>query len=392
MLRVNARVVGVTDGFQLWAKRFDRPEKDVLAVSDEVANAIAEALTVRRSAPARRAPSDARALDLYLRARHAFHRGWRDDTEQSIALFEQALALAPNDPTILAGYARAQLRRFMFDTEAKGADEAEAKGCAAAERALALAPNLGEARAALANLKWLLGDHVGCARDLREAVRIAPSSSDVNELYGRMLLEAGEPAKAVACLSAAVALEPSIEMASGDLLRARALLGDWSAFEAAIEEEPRAGAQPSSRYFLLARLTMWRRDAALVPAARRCFERVEFPLKPQVLRLLDFVEAGRGQGDVESEIVPWGRVVGRARRRPMFFRQLAAEVNAYVSNEQETLRAIEDADALGLIDVTWTDRCPLFDALRDKPAFRAPRDRIAARAKEAIDVLEGRVP
>src|SRR5262249_17907049 len=162
------------DGFQLWAKRFDRPERDVLAVSDEAANAIAAALTLQRSAPARVAPTDPRALDLYLRARHAFRRGWREDIAVAIPLFQEALALppsrealgpAPDAPTILAGYARAELRRFMFNTEAADAADAERNGRAAAEKALALAPRLGEAHAALANLKWVLGDHVGSARD-----------------------------------------------------------------------------------------------------------------------------------------------------------------------------------------------------------------------------------
>jgi eukaryotic-like serine/threonine-protein kinase len=82
MLRVSARVVSVADGFQLWAKRFDRPEKDALAVSDEVASAVAQALTVQRSGPARVAPSNAAAVDLYLRARHALRGAWRHNMSE----------------------------------------------------------------------------------------------------------------------------------------------------------------------------------------------------------------------------------------------------------------------------------------------------------------------
>src|SRR5262249_10271588 len=51
------------------AKRFDRPAADVLAVGDEAAAAIAEALAVDWHAPPR-APTDPAALDLFLRARH----------------------------------------------------------------------------------------------------------------------------------------------------------------------------------------------------------------------------------------------------------------------------------------------------------------------------------
>jgi serine/threonine-protein kinase len=75
----------------------------------------------------------------------------------------------------------------------------------------------------------------------------------------------------------------------------------------------------------------------------------------------------------------------------MFFRQLAAEMHAYVREDAATVHAIGEADGLGLIDVTWVDRCPLFAPIREAPLFVAVRDRIAARAKEAVDVLEGRV-
>ena len=391
MLRVTARVVSVADGFQLWARRFDRPEKEVLTISDEAANAVAEALTARRTAPARAAPSDARAVDLYLRARHAFRRGWRQDTKESLALFEQALALAPDDPTILAGYARAQLRRFLFDTEAGDALEAEVKGRAAAERALALAPSLGEAHAALANLKWVMGDHVGSARDLREAIRIAPGSQDVNELYGRLLLEAGKPERAVGILAAAAALDPAIDITGGDLVRARVYVGDWTAFDAALEREPATDAQASLHFFLFARLASWRRDKAAAAVLRRQVEKRTFALHDEVLRILGVIETDMLPEGMQEQLAVWGRIVGRARRRPMFFRQLAAEMHAYVREDAATVHAIGEADGLGLIDVTWVDRCPLFAPIREAPLFVAVRDRIAARAKEAVDVLEGRV-
>jgi eukaryotic-like serine/threonine-protein kinase len=388
-VRVTVRVVSVADGFQLWAKRFDRPDTEVLAVSDQAADAIADALTLRRQAPARVPPSDARALDLYLRARHAFRSGWRDDVARSIVLFEHALALAPEDPTILAGYARAELRRFVFDTEASGARDAERKGREAAEKALRIAPGMGEPWAALANLKWVMGDAVGCARDLREAIRIAPSSGDVNELAGRLLLEAGAPERGIAMLAAAETMEPGMDLASGDLVRGRALLGDWSGFEDAVDTPTWEG-EGGARFFLLARLAMWRRDATAAEAVRRRVEPKTFPLRAEVLSVLDMIARGRTPHEMQAVLTDWGRVVGRARRRPMFFRQLAAEGLAFNGELDEALQAVNDADALGLIDVTWLDRCPLLEGLRAVPAFAATRDRVAARAKEAVDALEGK--
>jgi serine/threonine-protein kinase len=392
MLRVSTRVVSVADGFQLWAKRFDRPEKEVLAVSDEAANAIAEALTLHRSAPARAAPSDPRALDLYLRARHAFRRGWRPDIAEAIDLFRQALALAPDDPTILAGYARAELRRFMFNTEAADADKAEQQVREAAGKALAIAPKLGEAHAALANLKWVMGDHVGSARALREAIRIAPSSGEVNELYGRMLLEMGAAERGVDVLAAAAALDPELQgsVSGSDLLRGRALLGQWTAFESELQREPTREMGAGQHYFLMTRLAMWRRDPAAAATLRRHVESMTFALREEVLRMLELAQTSKVPEGIQETLAQWGRVAGRARRRPMFFRQLAAEALAFLNDEGGAVRCMAEGDALGLVDVTWADRCPLFEPMRASPLFVAVRDRIAARAKEALDVLEGR--
>ena len=234
-----------------------------------------------------------------------------------------------------------------------------------------------------------MGDHVGTARELREAIRIAPSSSDVNELYGRMLLEVGAPERAVAILRAAAALDPAVDLSTGDLLRGRVLAGETGAYEDALLREP---ADDTSRvhYFLLARLAAWRRDARGAAILREQVVRRRFDLREEVLRMLELVETGKPPEGMQAELARWGRVVGRARRRPMFFRQLAAETRAFIGDEAAALQSLAEADALGLVDVTWADRCPIFEAMRGSPLFIAVRDRIAARAKESLDVLEGR--
>jgi eukaryotic-like serine/threonine-protein kinase len=389
-LRVSVRVISVADGFQLWAKRFDRADKDVLSVSDEAADAISGALTLRRRVPARSAPGDPRAVDLYLRARHALHAGWRENVARAIELFEEALALAPDDPTILTAYANAQLRRLTFNsTEPVAAIDAEEKVRASAEKALSLAPHMGEARATLANLEWSMGNPVGCARQLREAVRISPSSSDVNDLFGRMLIEAGHPQRGIALLSAVIAVEPQRNLVHSDLARARALMGDWSAYEAAVENPP-TDEHANIRYMLLARLTMWRRDRAMAQVLRRQIESRNFALVPEVLAILDMILTGQRGYELLKNLDEWGRIIGRARRRPAFFRQLAAEGLAFVGDVDLAEKALFEAEGLGLVDLTWIDRCPVFSEMHESPGFAAVRTRVAARAKEVLDVLEGR--
>src|SRR5205085_11597494 len=88
-LRITTRLIGVADGFQLWAKRFDRPASDVFAIDEEAAREIADALTVDLAVPVRAAPTDPVALDLFLRARHRYNSYRSDELQEAVALFEQ---------------------------------------------------------------------------------------------------------------------------------------------------------------------------------------------------------------------------------------------------------------------------------------------------------------
>ncbi len=386
-LRVNARLVSVADGFQLWAKRFDRPESEFLAVGDEAANAIAEALTLVRDLPAREAPTDPLAMDMFLRARHAYHAGWSMNVDHSIDLFQQALALAPADPQILAGYALALMRRFSFDPQGTETDGNAAK--AAAERALAKAPNLGEARMALATHALITGDGVACGRAVREALTVSPGSADVHDMRGRLLGEVGRPEDALSSLRMAVRLEPSNLRARGDAVRMHALLGDYQPVDQLVDHAAEAGGTEGVTFVLAARLALWKRDVELLKRLQAATRDLDYAFKGAVGELIGLGLTGQITPALLDLGRTWGKVTGRAMRRPAFFQQLAAEVQAYAGRDDGALAAIEAADRLGLIDIAWLDRCPLFAGLRTSPRFVTARHRVAARAAEVLDALEG---
>jgi serine/threonine-protein kinase len=387
-LRVNARLVSVADGFQLWAKRFDCPESEFLAVGDEAANAIAEALTLVRDQPAREAPTDPLAIDLLLRARHAYHAGWSLNVDQAIDLFRQALARAPEDPQILAGYALALMRRFSFDPHGTEADGNAGKD--AAERALAKAPNLGEARMALATHALITGDGVACGRAVREALAVSPGSADVHDMCGRLLGEVGRPEEALASLRMAVKLEPSNLRARGDAVRMHALLGDYEPVDQLVEHAAEAGGTEGVIFVLAARLSLWKRDVDLLRRLQAATKDLEYAFKGAVGELIGLGLTGQITPALLDLGKSWGKVTGRAMRRPAFFQQLAAEVAAYAGRDDEALDAIEAADRLGLIDIAWLDRCPLFEGLRGSPRFASARHGVAERASGVLDALEGR--
>ena len=382
-VRISARLVSVADGFQLWTRRFERAITDVLVVADEAANAIAESLTVRRLLPPREAAVDPAALDLYLRARHAYHQGWTANVQRSVVLFEEALKRQPSEPRILSGYALAQMRRLGSEETSEGVAHVALR---AAERARAVAPMAGEPLVALAAYHLVMGDYRAAAREVNDALRRAPSLPDVHDLCGRILVEVGRPEEGIAFLERALLLEPRIGRARGDIARVSALLGDWPQVEPLYAVTPIDEAEQNGVWFLRARIAMWRRD---VEWAKRAMTEMSpaLALRAPIEGLCGLMTTGVVPESLVTLVDSLGKVTGRVRRRPIFFRQVKAESLAYVGDEGGALAAIEDAAALGLIDVVWLDRCPLFEVLRGSRRFAEARAQVAERASLVLEAF-----
>jgi serine/threonine protein kinase/tetratricopeptide (TPR) repeat protein len=383
-VRVTARLVSSADGFQLWAKRFERSAGDVLAVNDEAANAIAEALTVTGAPKPRVAPSDPVAIDLYLRAQHEYHKFWLDNVVRAVELYEQALARAPNDPTILAGCARARTRIAFFG----GAGAAKMLELAreAAERAVAGAPDLGESWVALASVKMMSGDAPGAVRALVTALEKSKGLGTAHDLLGRILIEAGRTDDALTHLRTALSIDPSATVLRFEIARASALLGNWAEVDRLMDRPSDDPSDRVARFLFRARLCLWRGETHP--------ELADPPvLGPEMGALRDpaaLIELFKTRELTEAyrEILDAAAARGEpgSRRRTLFF-QVNAEVYAYVFEIDQSLTSIAEAIKSGLIDLLWLDRCPVLEPVRKDARFAALRAPVAARAEQILAAL-----
>jgi len=151
-VRVGAELVETATQTRLWSGHFDRPLTDVLALQDDIAAAVAEALNLAFSPSPALGPIDPVAFDLYLRARDPGRSRLWPETD----LLEQAVARAPRFATAwaLLAYARA-LRLRWGSGEVSAARRAEAEQ--AARTALDLDPNAGTAYLALSIIEPICG-------------------------------------------------------------------------------------------------------------------------------------------------------------------------------------------------------------------------------------------
>jgi serine/threonine-protein kinase len=382
-LRISARSIGVADGFQLWAQRFDRPASDALVVIDELTTALSSALTVERTASARDAHLDPEALDLYLRARHLTLARNAGNLKEAQRLFLAALERAPDNSMLLAHYARSSVTAFFFGGSAETARSA-------AGRALALGPDRPEPWLATASVRLHFGDPAGAVAAAKRAIALSPSLVEAQELLGYLALEVGLVDKAVRHFELALALDPSLAIARVGMARVHAFDGRWEQAEAGLQ----SGESPVS-WASRVRMAAWRRDQkriqeladaappgsgldwfamALAEVART--HRLDGPS----MAALD-ADLTRFKGDAS--------VRDRPLRRYAFGNQVKAELLCYLDQPAAALIPLADATDAGLIDLDWLDRCPILEAMRTEPGFAELRTRVVENARPVLAAFAG---
>ncbi|MBK8257067.1 MAG: protein kinase [Polyangiaceae bacterium] len=374
-VRITARVVLVRDGSQLWAKRFDKHTVDVFEVSDEVARAVAEALTLNdASPPPRESPADPAAMDLYLRGRQEYRKYWPEAVRRSVTLFEQALERAPNNPTILSAYALACARLWWFGGP-EGA-QAGANARQAAERALAAAPHLGEPHFALAQVMWNSGDALAAVRSLQKALARAPTLAEAHALRGRVLVEGNRLEAGVKSLTTAMTLEPNVPLAVGELARAYAFLGKWDDLPALAERSAQTEG-PQALWFMRARFALWQRDRVTAEKYLGLLKEGQ-----RVLAVAKWLFEQVLTDKAPSEVIDLSFFVARdeaSARRRSFIYQIETEVRAFHGQFEGALVSIEKSLEHGLFDLAWLERCPLLAPMRQGERFVQLRSQLEER-------------
>src|SRR5205807_9271331 len=100
-VRIVAELVNAADGIELWTRTFDRELKDIFAVQEEIAAAVASALKVTllgldERSSANPATKNTEAHNAYLLGHYYFQRRNLEDYRKAVASFDQAIRLDPD--------------------------------------------------------------------------------------------------------------------------------------------------------------------------------------------------------------------------------------------------------------------------------------------------------
>jgi serine/threonine protein kinase len=213
-VRVNVQLVNAQTDSHLWADTFDRKLTDIFAVETEVAKAVADQLQAKLTGQEKQAiaakPTDnPEAYDAYLRGR-AFAGGSpfdKSNVERTIQSYQEAVRLDPNFALAWACLSYAQSGSYWLGQDASPAQLAAAKD--AADRALALDPNLPETHLALGYYRYYgQRDYTGALAEFQQAERGLPNSVDVIEAIALVQRRLGRWEEAIGGFRRIVELDP----------------------------------------------------------------------------------------------------------------------------------------------------------------------------------------
>src|SRR5215217_495091 len=221
-VRIVAALVNATNGIQLWTRTFDRELKDIFAVQEEIARAVAESLKVTllgsQNRPAQRgAPSNADAHNAYLQGHFHFQRRNLEDYRKAVGYFDQAIRLDPN--YALAYAERSEAWTYVGDLTGQH-EPAWLNARRDAEKAVAIAPDLAEAHAALGFLRFLVDwKFTEGLNELKRVKELSPSNPTANDLLARVIGYFGRVDEAERQARQAVELDPLSVIAQNNLAR-----------------------------------------------------------------------------------------------------------------------------------------------------------------------------
>ncbi len=214
-VRIDVQLIQVSDQTHLWADSYTGDLGDILHVQDEVAAAVASQIRVALPVGAlgvNGAKGTARAVnpeayDDYLRGR--FYWTNRGDLHKSIDAYQNAIQKDPSYALAYAGLASGYALLGQVPYDDMPPIQAKPKAREAAERALQLDPQLGEAHSVLANVSFSYDwDFDAAEREFQRALALGQNDPTAHQWHSHYCIVRNRLQQALEENSRTLALDP----------------------------------------------------------------------------------------------------------------------------------------------------------------------------------------
>ena len=370
-VRISAQLIQMNDQTHLWSRQYDRELSNLVAVQEEIAQAVADQIQLtlepgnrRDGASATLSPEGYEAYDLYLKGRYSWNLRTPDGFERAVEYFEHA---AEKDPTCARAYSGlADAYALMSSYDLGSPMELMPKARSAALRALELDDHLAEAHTSLALIReqfdW---DWESAEKEFRRAIELGPNYATAHHWDAEFLAFQGRFVEALAESDRASRLDPLSLIISTDhatiLYFARQPDRAIEEFRSVLAREPR---------FLKANMVVW-----------------PYVQKGMYAQALAQIETWRGMADQTwswvAQVYVYERLGRRAearqalerlerwgRDRPSDPMPMLPAAYIGVGEKEKALDSLERLFRMRSSVIATLKVDPIFDSLREEPRFQ----------------------
>ncbi len=212
-VRIVAELINAHDGRSLWSDTYDRELKDIFAVQNEIATAVADQMKVKLLGQSARPEAaglseNPAAHNAVLQSDFYFQQQTADSVRKSISFLQEAVRLDPNYALAYAKLSQAWRQyaaSFAIDDASKAYDEARQ----AADKAVSLAPDLPEVRMTVGLLAMNPGlDFPAGEKEFRHVLQSFPNNAAAKNGLCLSLLAQGRFTEAEEACRQALLLDP----------------------------------------------------------------------------------------------------------------------------------------------------------------------------------------
>jgi len=366
-VRITAQLIDAPDDKHLWADSYERNTRDVLALQDEVASAIARQINIEltpdeqaRFANAR--PVNPQAHDAYLKGRYFWSEPSEERVGKALEQFDQAIKVDPDFAPAYSGVADAY---DWADDWYSPANEVMPKAKAAVEKALQLDDTLAEAHTSLALIKVSYDfDWDGAETEFHRAIALNPSYAYSHDQHSLILSLHGRLDDAVAESKRATELDPLSPVIPLDM--AAALI--WQAKYEEAREQVRKALDLDPNFFMSQWVLGWidvqaGKAGEAIPELQKARS---MGSPPFVAGWLGYAYAVSGERDKAQAIIA---ELNQASSHRFVSPWCTAIIYVGLGDKQRALDGLEKSYEVRSQWLIWLKMDKILDPLRSEPRF-----------------------
>lgn len=366
-MRVNARLIKIESGEQIWSERFEEPEAGIFALQDALSSDIARTLEFQLNKAdieklAHRGTENVEAYEMYLRGRFYQSQNSVAGFNRSLELYQQAAALDPNFAEAHAGIADINVLKFNFGA---AKDEVIPEARRAVNRALQLNPELSNAYTSTSLIQFLVDrDWAAAEQSLLKAIEIDPNNADAHVRYAYFLMRLGRFEESLEKNQRATELNPLSSIAQSNIGLTYLCARRYADAIEQLEKTTRENPDFSHAFWFLAAAHEAAGNKDLAFAAN--MRALEIDGGPELAAQLRAVRVEQG---VEAANRVWFEKSNAAGAGVSAL--FVAVRAATIADKEQTLVWLEKAHSAGDTTLGGIRYLPAFDLVRGDPRFEA---------------------